>query len=97
MATRLDAIQQRACETGHALRFPQRRAAMDILQRVQRSDFGQLAHLILAQLGNAAGEVVDAGEGALAQDGLGGFFTESAHVAEAQAHGGFCEIRSYRA
>jgi hypothetical protein len=70
---------------------------MDILQWIQRSDFGQLAHLILAELRNAAGDVVHAGEGALAQDGSRGFFTQPAHVTEAQAHGGFCEIRSYRA
>ena len=44
------------------LRLPQRVAAVDLAQRIQRADLRQPVHLVLAQLRDAPRQVVDRGE-----------------------------------
>ena len=56
-------------------------------ERIQRADLGQAVDLVLAQLGNAQRQIVDAGERPRAQDGAGSLFAQPPGIAQAEAQG----------
>ena len=59
---------------------------------IQRADFGEGGEFVLAELGDAAGEVVnrlERSEAAFADESLGGRLAESANVFETEAEGEF--------
>src|SRR4051794_38543335 len=65
-------LEQWADGQDGALRLPKRVAAVEMVEAIERADFGEAGHLVFAEFGDAAGEIVDAGEGAGTDDGAAG-------------------------
>ena len=63
---------------------------MQLVERIQRADFGEAIEFVLAQFGDAHREIVHAGErprGAGAQDRLAGLLAEPARIAQVRSRG----------
>ena len=83
-----EVLEKGANRESGALRLPEGVAAVELVEAVEGADFGEAGEFVFAELGDAKGEVVDAGEGAGfagAEDGAGGLFAESFGIAQTEA------------